>query len=60
MILTDEQAIAIVKRESEKVSTPILAARTLAKELGWEVVDASQTKTQVHKSIMDIVLTYLK
>ena len=34
--------------------------RTLAKELGWEVVDASQTKTQVHQSIMDIVLTYLK
>jgi len=34
--------------------------RTLAKELGWEVVDASQTKTQVHQSIMAIVLTYLK
>src|SRR3970282_907220 len=34
--------------------------RTLAKELGWEVINASQTKTQVHKSIMDIVLTYLK
>ena len=34
--------------------------RTLAKELGWEVVNASQTKTQVHKSIMDVVLTYLK
>lgn len=34
--------------------------RSLAKKLGWKVINASQTKTQVHKSIMDIVLRYLK
>jgi dTMP kinase len=34
--------------------------RTLAKELGWEIVNASQTKSQVHKDVMEVVLRYLK
>lgn len=34
--------------------------RTLARELGWEIVNASLTKQQVHKAIMDIVSRYLK
>ena len=34
--------------------------RTLAKELGWEIVNASQTKSQVHKNVIDVVLRYLK
>ena len=33
--------------------------RTLAKELGWEIVNASQTKSQVHKNVMEIVLRCL-
>jgi len=33
--------------------------RTLSKELGWEIVNASQTKSQVHKNVMEIVLRYL-
>ena len=34
--------------------------RTLAKELGWEIVNALQTKSQVHKDVMEVVLGYLK
>jgi len=33
--------------------------RILAKELGWEIVNASQTKSQVHKDVMEVVLRYL-
>ncbi|MGQ0795374.1 MAG: dTMP kinase [Nitrosopumilaceae archaeon] len=33
--------------------------RILAKELGWEIVDASQTKSKVHKDVMEVVLRYL-
>ena len=34
--------------------------RTLAKELDWEIVNASKTKAQVHKSVMEVVLRHLK
>jgi dTMP kinase len=34
--------------------------RTLAKKFGWKIVDASQTQDQVHKSVKDIALRYLK
>ena len=37
----------------------VYAYRTLAKELGWEIVNASQTKSQVHKDVMEVVLRYL-
>jgi dTMP kinase len=33
--------------------------RILAKELGWEIVDASQIKSKVHKDVMEVVLRYL-
>lgn len=33
--------------------------RILAKELGWEIVNASQPKSKVHKDVMDVVLRYL-
>jgi len=33
--------------------------RILAKELRWEIVNASQTKSQVHKDVMEVVLRYL-
>lgn len=34
--------------------------RTLAKELGWEIINAFQTKSQVHKDVMEVVLRYIK
>jgi dTMP kinase len=34
--------------------------RTLAKKFGWKIVDASQTQDQVHKSVKNIALRYLK
>jgi len=34
--------------------------RILAKKFGWKIVNASQTQEQVHKSIKDIALKYLK
>lgn len=34
--------------------------RRLAKKFGWKIIDADQTKEQVHKSVMDIVTRYLK
>ncbi len=45
------------KEFAEKI---IHTYRTLAKELGWELVNASQPKAQVHKSIMEVTLRYLK
>jgi len=34
--------------------------RILAKKFGWKIVNASQTQEQVHKSIKEIALKYLK
>jgi len=34
--------------------------RILAKKFGWKIVNASQTQEQVHRSIKEIVLKYLK
>jgi len=34
--------------------------RTVAKKFGWKIVNASQTQKQVHKSIKEIALRYLK
>jgi dTMP kinase len=34
--------------------------RTLAKNFGWKIVNASQTQKQVHNSVKEIALKYLK
>ncbi len=34
--------------------------RTLAKKFGWKIINASQTQEQVHNSIKEIALRYLK
>ncbi len=34
--------------------------RTLAKKFGWKIVNASQTQKQVHNSVKEIALKYLK
>ena len=34
--------------------------RKLAKQFGWKIVNASQTKEQVHKNVMSIVLKNIK
>lgn len=47
------------EKDKEFAQKIIRTYRTLAKELGWEIVNASQTKSQVHKDVMEVVLRYL-
>ncbi|HSB56755.1 MAG TPA: dTMP kinase [Nitrosopumilaceae archaeon] len=48
------------EKNKEFAQKIIRTYRTLAKELGWEIVNASQTKSQVHKDVMEIVQRHLK
>ena len=48
------------EKDKEFAQKIVHTYRTLAKELGWEIVNASQTKSQVHKDVMEVVLRYLR
>jgi len=48
------------EKNKEFAQKIIRTYRTLAKELGWEIVNASQTKSQVHKDVMEVVQRHLK
>lgn len=48
------------ERNKEFAQKIVCTYRSLAKKYGWKIVNAAQTKQQVHKSVMKIVLRYIK
>ena len=48
------------EKDKEFAQKIVRTYRTLAKELGWDIVNALQTKLQVHKDVMEVVLRYIK
>ena len=48
------------EKNKEFAQKIVYTYRTLAKELGWKIVNASQSKEQVHESVMKLVSRHLR